>query len=118
MKIPLQLEQTEPVPGVILVAAAGAILLGPESECIEDAVRKGLCAGKRTFLFDLTAVTKIDSTGIGRFIAAYNMILKEAGQLRIVCGPGLVMKSFQVTRLDSVFPIFPSLAAAMESILK
>ena len=114
-KNPLQIEQTEPVPGTIVVCASGAILLGPGSQCIEGLVRDGLGAGKRIFLFDLTAVTKIDSTGIGRFIAAYNMILKGNGELRIVCGPGLVLKSFQVTRLDSVFPIFPSLSVAMES---
>jgi anti-sigma B factor antagonist len=117
-KTPLKIEQTEPIPGVLLIAASGAILLGPESQRIEDLVRDGLGTGKRIFLFDLTAVTKIDSTGIGRFIAAYNMILKGQGELRIICGPGLVLKSFQVTRLDSVFPIFPALTGAMVNIPK
>jgi len=117
-KIQLQIEQTEPIPGVLLISASGAILLGPESQCIEDLVRGGLASGKRNFVFDLTAVVKIDSTGIGRFIAAYNMILKERGELRIICGPGLVLKSFQVTRLDSVFPIFPVAADAMGSLSK
>ena len=117
-KIPLHIEQSEPIPGIILVSASGAILLGPESECIEELVREQLGAGKLTFVFDLTAVTRMDSTGIGRFIAAYNMILKAQGALRMVCVPGLVLKSFQVTRLDSVFPLFPSLSDAMESVLK
>ena len=117
-KTPLQIEQTEPIPGVILVSASGSILLGPESQCIVDLVRDCMGAGKRIFLFDLTAVTTMDSTGIGRFIAAYNMILKWRGEMRIVCAPGLILRSFQVTRLDSVFPIFPSLSAAMESLSK
>ena len=116
-KASLKIERTEPIPGVLLFAATGAILLGTESQCIEDLVKDGLGMGKRAFLFDLTAVTKIDSTGIGRFISAYNMILKQAGELRIICGPGLVLKSFQVTRLDSVFQIFPSLGDAMGNLL-
>jgi anti-anti-sigma factor len=117
-KIPLHIEQTEPIPGVILVTASGAVLLGPESQCIEDVVQAHLSAGKRSFVFDLSGVTKLDSTGIGRFIAAYNAILKWQGELRLVCVPGLVLKSFQVTRLDSVFPIFRTLSDAMEGILK
>ena len=102
----------------MVISASGPILLGPESDMIENLVRDGLNAGKRTFLFDLTAVTKIDSTGIGRFIAAYNLILKGQGELRIICVPGLVMKSFKVTRLDSVFPIFSSLSDAIGSLSK
>lgn len=117
-KASLKIERTEPIPGVLLIAATGAILLSTESQCIEDLVRDGLSKGKQTFLFDLTAVTKIDSTGIGRFISAYNMILKQQGELRMICGPGLVLKSFQVTRLDSVFQIFPALDDALGSISK
>ena len=117
-KASLKIERTEPIPGVILIAATGAILLGTESQCIVDLVREGLSIGKKTFLFDLTAVTKIDSTGIGRFISAYNTILKEQGELRLICGPGLVLKSFQVTRLDSVFQIFPALGDALGNLSK
>ena len=113
---PPQIEQTEPVPGVLLFAVSGALLLGPESECIENFVRDGLLAGKRAFLFDLTEVKKMDSTGIGRFISAYNMILKAQAELRIVCVHGLVLKSFQATRLDSVFRIFASRSEALGSL--
>lgn len=115
-QFPLQIAQTEPASGVLLATLSGAILLGPESECIEALIREGLHAGKRAFVFDLTEVKKIDSTGIGRFISAYNLVLKANAELRLVCQPGLILKSFQVTRLDSVFRIFASLDEALGSI--
>jgi anti-anti-sigma factor len=113
---PLQIELAEPAAGVSLFAVSGAILLGPESECIERCIRDGLDSGRRLFLFDLTNVKKIDSTGIGRFISAYNLILKANAELRIVCVPGMVLKSFQATRLDTVFRIFASIPEALGSL--
>ena len=100
---------------MLLFAVSGAILLGPESEGIDRLIRDGLRAGKRAFLFDLSEVKKIDSTGIGRFISAYNLILKAEAELRFVCVPGLVLRSFQATRLDTVFRILASRHEALES---
>ncbi len=114
----LQIEQSEPAPGVLLLAMSGAILLGPDSERIESMVRSAIERGKRAIVFDLTAVKKIDSTGIGRFISAFHMLAKAHGEMRMITGPGLVRKSFQATRLETVFRVVPSLTEALESLAK
>jgi anti-anti-sigma factor len=62
--------------------------------------------GKRALIFDLTGVRRIDSTGIGRFIACYNEILAGGGIMRMSGATGHLVDVFHVTRLDLVFPFY------------
>lgn len=60
---------------------------------------------------DLSAVTLLDSTGLGALIDAQ----QDAGgaDLRLVVSEAHVLKIFSVTGLDQVFAIFPSLDEAL-----
>ena len=57
--------------------------MGPESEKIVEAVDQLLNKGYRTVIFDLSAITSIDSTGIGRFILSFNRIQAAGGEMRM-----------------------------------
>ncbi len=89
----------------VVITLAGRLLLGPG--CIElEQIVTGLL--KRGFLhltFDLTSVTHIDSTGMGRFIDTYSKLKRSGGTVHIVGATGPVREMFRITRLDSIFQI-------------
>lgn len=104
--------------GVTVIAVAGRVVLGVESQRIESQVRELLEAGQRKIVFDLAGVSHIDSTGIGRFIAALNATLRAGGKLAIAAASGQVRESFRLTRLDTIFPLYDTVEAALAALSK
>ncbi|MCX6625846.1 MAG: STAS domain-containing protein, partial [Acidobacteria bacterium] len=70
----------------------------------------------RNFVIDLSGVTHIDSTGIGRFIAGFNRVFQAKGRLVMAGATGQVRDSFAVTRLDTVFRFYPGPAEALAAL--
>jgi len=108
-----QIEYERVQPGMVVIHVRGRLMLGVESHQVEQLVERLLAEGVRDFIFDLEALTHIDSTGIGRFIASYNLILQvENASLRMAAAAGAVRAAFRVTKLDTVFPFFSNVEAA------
>ena len=87
-------------------------MLGPEGQEVETIVGDLLNKGYRKIIFDMTGLTHIDSTGIGRCIASLNKISQAGGKLHMAGAAGQVREGFRVTRLDKVFRFFEDVAAA------
>ncbi|MBV6431898.1 MAG: hypothetical protein IANPNBLG_02031 [Bryobacteraceae bacterium] len=100
-------------PAMVRVTVEGKMMMGAENLGVDGLVESLLDQGVRRFVFDLRGVTRIDSTGIGRFIASYNKIMAvEGGSLRMAAAAGAVREAFRVTRLDRVFPFFETVEQA------
>jgi anti-sigma B factor antagonist len=65
---------------------------------------------------DLTAVTFLDSTGLGVLVGARNAAVEAGSGLPIACDDGRILKLFRITGLDNVFEIHPSVDAAVQSL--
>ena len=102
----------EIAPGTVVAPLSGKLMLGQGGEQIVSLVEELLRQGKRIFIFDLSGVAAIDSTGIGHFIASFNKIMAAGGDMRMAGATGHVLESFRVSLLDTVFPFFPSVEAA------
>jgi anti-sigma B factor antagonist len=111
--MPLEISHKEVSPDTVVVTLTGKLMLGPAGEEIVALVETQLRQGKRIFVFDLSGVTVIDSTGIGRFIASYNKIVAADGEMRMAGAGGHVFHSFKVSLLDQVFPFFPTVEDAV-----
>ena len=108
----MEITHNEIAPGTVVITLAGKLMMGTESEQIVTLVEDLLRQGKRTIIFDLSGVTAIDSTGIGRFISSYNKVGAAGGDLRMAGATGPVFQTFHVSLLDTVFRFFPSLEDA------
>jgi anti-sigma B factor antagonist len=108
----LEIAQKEISPDTVAVILTGKLMMGPAGEEIPGMVDQFLKQGKRTIIFDLSGVTVIDSTGIGRFIASYNKILAAGGDMRMAGATGHLLHSFKVSLLDQVFPFYPTVEEA------
>ena len=102
----MEINHRETAPGVVVIGLSGRVMLGTESEQIVTLVEGLLRHGKSTIIFDLAGVRRLDSTGIGRFIACYNEILARGGKMPMAGATGHLLDVFRITRLDLVFPFF------------
>jgi anti-sigma B factor antagonist len=112
MKMEIHHELTDK--GVAVIHISGRVMLGEESAQIEKVVAELLSNGRTKFVFELSGVTHMDSTGIGRFIASLNKVMQAGGQMRMAAAAGVVREGFHVTRLDTVFQFFPDLDSACQ----
>ncbi|HUJ20147.1 MAG TPA: STAS domain-containing protein [Bryobacteraceae bacterium] len=108
----MEISHTEIASGTVVVKLAGKVMMGAESEQIVNLVDDLLSQGKRTIIFDIAGVTKIDSTGIGRFISSYNKIAATGGEMRMAGAVGTLFQAFHVSLLDTVFRFFPDVETA------
>ena len=115
MKTQLEISQTEAAPGVALITLTGRLMLGLESAQLETLAIDLYSAGTHKIIIDLSGVTHMDSTGIGRCIACLNKAMQVKGQLHMAGAKGQVRDSFRVTRLDRMFKFFDTLDEAKAS---
>ncbi len=112
----LQIEHRESDGGTAVVSLAGKVMLGEESTKIEALVRQLVGGGRLNIVMDLSGVTHIDSTGIGRFIACLSQVRRAGGKLRMAGAVGQVRDAFRVTRLDTVFQFEPDVETALKNL--
>jgi anti-sigma B factor antagonist len=111
----LSIEQSKPRPDAALIRVSGRLTLGENSQQVESMVSALIAEGCRNVIFDLSGLTQIDSTGIGRFIASYRQLMAAGGALRMAAATPAVRSAFHVTRLDSVFPFFETVEEAIRA---
>lgn len=74
-----------------------------------------LAKATRYFVVDLSEVGFIDSAGLAALIHLYKRVRIGEGDVRLAAIPVQVLPVFKITRLDQVFDIFATSAAAAES---
>lgn len=111
----MEITHRDIAPGTVVVSISGKVMWGDESERIVALVQDLLRDGRRTIVFDIAGVSRIDSTGIGRFISCYRDITAAGGEMRIAGAAGYLFQAFHICRLDTVFRFFPDLDEALKA---
>jgi len=65
-------------------------------------------------VLDLTAVDRIDSTGLGVLVGALTRLRAGNGQLPLAAARGDVVRLSHATGLDKVLPLYPDVDRALE----
>lgn len=110
------IEHKEIAPATRVITISGMLVLGAGCSELETLVPQLVDAGALKLVFDLSGVTRIDSTGIGRFIDTYGRLKKSGGEMRLAGADGAVREAFRMTRLDRIFSFYPTLEAATEGL--
>ena len=107
--------RTREMEGVSVVLLRGRLVLGEASKGLRDLLYQFLSEGKRRFVLNLENVTYIDSAGIGTLVAAYSAVQKQGGSLKLSHLGSRFQETLQLTRLLTVFDVFPDDKAAILS---
>lgn len=107
--------KVHPKQGVTVLQFKGSIHSGPDCRRVEQETET-LIGAKETFvIFDLTAVTHIDSAAIGSIVRCFSRLKNSGGYLRLAGCTGMIEASIKLTQLHKVLEIYPSAAAAAEN---
>ncbi len=87
--------------GLVLVEAIGEIDASSAPELQRDLLSV-LADGRDRVLLDLSAVTYLDSSGVGAVVAAYAETRERGARLAVVGGDGHAAKRFRVMGLDAL----------------
>lgn len=111
----MEIQHTQAGPDTAVVTLSGKMMLGTGTEQVVALVEHLIGQGTKNVVFDLSGVSALDSTGVGQFIASFNKIMAAGGQMRMAGATGHVLQTFRVSRLDRMFPFFPTAEEAAKA---
>ena len=115
----MALKMTERVvDGVVVVALEGRIVLGEESNALREKVKSLLAAGQKKIVLNMDNVTYIDSSGLGTLVASHSSARAQGASLKLCNLGSKFQEILQVTKLVTVFEVYPSEADAIASFKK
>jgi anti-anti-sigma factor len=113
LKLKLSLE-TRNHGNVIIVHCQGRIVYREEAAALSTVVGEAL-QQTRTLVLDLSGVSSIDSAGIGELALLQTWAQRVSVSLKCAAPTPLVSALLELTNLDSVLEIHPSVDAALGS---
>jgi len=103
------------VDGIAVVGLDGRVVLGDESNALREQVKKMLASGKKKIVLDMSNVSYIDSAVLGTLVAAHHSARTQGASLKLSNLGKKFQEILQVTKLLTVFDVYPSEAAAVSS---
>jgi anti-sigma B factor antagonist len=103
------------VENVAVVDLSGRITLGEASGRLRDAIKDLVTNNTKDILLNLAAVSYMDSSGLGELVGAFATVSNRGGRLKLLGLQPRVHELMHITKLYSVFEIFPDEAAAIRS---
>ncbi len=98
--------------GVTVVRIVGQLIVGNRQD-LKTLVQEGLDRGESKFLIDCTETGYIDSSGLGALVTLAKKVRESGGDLRIAGLNEDLRSLFELTKLDTLFPIAPTPAEAL-----
>jgi anti-sigma B factor antagonist len=108
---------TRTVDGILIVDCHGRIVFGEESALLRDSLRK-LIAENKKIVLNLGGISYIDSGGLGTLVSLYTTAHNNGGAIKLANLTQRVGDLLQVTKLVTIFEVFDSEDAAIQSFRK
>jgi anti-sigma B factor antagonist len=99
--------------GRLVLTPGDSLMSGGRAEQFEDVLQEAIGAGNRDLIVDLHHVRHADSGGIRALVRGHLSVAQKGGRVSLVNVPANVERVLQTLRLDSVFPIYKSIEAAV-----
>jgi anti-sigma B factor antagonist len=103
------------VSGVPVVSAPEEIDI-TNADMLQAALVESATHGPGTFVVDLTRTRFCDTAGLHALVSARKRAQAEGGEVLLVVPGAAVLRIFEVTGLDQVFPSFASLQEALAQV--
>lgn len=92
--------------GVAILNMEGRLILGPPSESLKSKIDELVKQQVKCVVLDLGRLTFVDSTGIGVIVKCAGAIGDAGGNLTISGATGMVQKTLDMCRVNSIIPMF------------
>ena len=112
---PLLIQTKKMEPDITVLEFAGKIRMGPDCQRVEEIVLDLLSQSNKKFIFDLSAVEYVDSSGMGSIAYCFAKVTRAEGGLRVAGLDERLKPLFRMTRMDTVIAFYPTVLAAAQS---
>lgn len=99
--------------GVTVIKVEGQLIVGNRQD-LKAVIQEAMEAGDRKFLIDCTQTAYIDSSGLGALVTISKKIRENGGELRLAGLNDDLRSLFELTKLDSLFHIAPSVDEVLQ----
>lgn len=100
-----------------VLACTGEVALGKGDDALVSSCDEILSEGATWIVLDLSAVTYLDSAGVGAIVSCSKHAADRGAVIRLVAAAsGSVRRVLEVTHLDRAFDVFGSVQRAIETI--
>ena len=109
--------ESEVRPDAVLVHATGEIdssTAGELTSQLGSALQKAGAQASRLLIIDLEGVTYFGSAGLNAILDCHKQGLRAGITVRLVADNDLVVRPIEVTNLDSLLDLYPTLPDALE----
>jgi anti-sigma B factor antagonist len=111
----MDLNISKQIGDVSVVALKGRFVLGEGSSSLRERIKSLIGDGKKKIVLNMANVTYIDSAGLGTMVAARVSAKKEGTVLLLSDLGNKFHEVLQVTRLLTIFDVYPTAAEAISS---
>ena len=101
---------------VLVVDISGE--LSRRASSLSNPMKELLAHDRTNLILNLSALTYVDSSGLGQLISVWTSIRNRGGKLIVLRPSPQVRKQFEITKLDTVFTIVTDEAEAISLIQK
>lgn len=101
---------------VVVVELRGQLVAGTGDQVLRDVVEEVYADGWLTLLLDLSAVSKVDSLGIGELVAAYRLANDLDRRFALIQVDGPLRRTLDLGNLLPLIPVFRSEDEALEDL--
>jgi anti-anti-sigma factor len=110
----LDIQQKRIEPDIVIVEIAGRFTLGRDCQQIEWLLAALLSEGERKIIFDISGVTRIDSTGVGIIVVCFGKVTKAGGELLVAGAKGSSEEVLKLAKVDTLLRLYPTVTAATD----
>lgn len=101
--------------GVVVIKLEGSVMGGPDATELNNELRKLVDKKKRNIVLDLSAVKNMNSSGLSMMIGAMTMLQNAGGKLKIAAASEKIQTLLSITKLASIFELYPTVKKACGS---
>jgi anti-sigma B factor antagonist len=98
---------------IAVIDLSGSITAG--NALLRNAIQELVAAGQKNVLLNIEHLSYMDSAGMGEMVWACTTVRKLGGDLKLANPQARITHLLQMTKLSTVFKIFPDEQAALES---
>jgi anti-sigma B factor antagonist len=99
---------------VLVLSVEGEIMGGADTKPLQDRVYAAIREGCPYVVLDMKQVDWINSSGLGTLMACLTTLRGSGGDLRLTNVSDRVRRPIEITRLDKVLLMFPTLDEAVQ----
>ncbi|MFI5252648.1 MAG: STAS domain-containing protein [Bacteroidota bacterium] len=106
------------VDAIVVLSLNGSVMGGPDASALNDELHKLVAKKKKKVVLDLSGVQSMNSSGLGMLIGALTTMKNAGGELKIAAPSSKIENLLVITKLTTVFELYPSVKKAVESFAK